>query len=301
MGLLCNIASVFLNPRITSGALLLATAGMAVAGHSIRVPVADSFELPVGRGTGSGYYVFRGYAPNGHQGEDWNGNGGGNTDLGDPVTSTADGVVVFSDDYLRGWGNVVIVRHSYRDSAGNMKMVDSLYGHLDQRTVRVYQVVKRGQQVGTIGTAHGKYYAHLHFEMRKNLKIGMQRMSYAQDYSNYFSPRQFVAQNRTLKGGDMVDMPVDTFAGQGGSLPNDPPPKRPELVKRRNDVVPADPGPKPAANPAAVARREEDIRRKREAEMARIIDENSKKVAAMRDEDMDGFWDRLRKKLGKKK
>ena len=228
MDMLCIMSSPFRKvcPWLVVAAAALCPVDSAQAAHTIRVPVVSNFEIPVGKGTGAGYYVFRGYAPNGHQGEDWNGNGGGNTDLGDPVTATADGVVVFSDDYQRGWGNVVIVRHAYRDSSGAMKMVDSLYGHLDVRSVRIYQVVRRGQQVGTIGTAHGKYMAHLHFEMRKNLRIGMQRNSYAQDYSNYYSPRQFIAQNRTLRGGDMTEVPVDSFAGQGGALPDEPPPKR---------------------------------------------------------------------------
>ena len=50
-----------------------------------------------------------------------------------------------------------------------------------------------------------------------------------------------------------------------------------------------------------MARREEGVRRRREAEMARVIEENRRKVDAMKDEDMDGFWSRLRKKLGKNK
>jgi hypothetical protein len=275
----------------------------AVAGHSARVPVADGFVTPVGNPPAVGYYVFRGYAPNGHQGEDWNGNGGGNTDLGDPVYSTADGVVVFSEDYYRGWGNVVIVRHAYRDAKGTLQTVDSLYGHLDARSVRMYETVRKGQQVGTIGTAHGKYYAHLHFEMRKNLRIGMQRSSYARDYSNYFSPRAFVAAHRTLQGGDTTVVPVDTFAGQGGDLPDEPPPKRPELVRRgettpKREVTRRD---IPARDPKYLARQEEAKRRAQANELQRLAEENRKRVAALKDEDIDSFWSRLKNKLGKKK
>ena len=60
--------------------------------------------LPIGKPGGAGYYVNRGYTPNAHMGEDWNGNGGGNSDLGDPVYATADGVVVYSEDFRRSWG-----------------------------------------------------------------------------------------------------------------------------------------------------------------------------------------------------
>src|SRR5688500_19941808 len=73
------------------------------AAHTIRVTVADGFDLPVGKPNAEGYYVYRGYAPHAHQGEDWNGNGGGNSDLGDPVYATAEGVVVYSEDYRRSW------------------------------------------------------------------------------------------------------------------------------------------------------------------------------------------------------
>ncbi len=149
---------------------------------AILAPLADGFDFPVGKPDAKNYRKARGFWPNGHLGEDWNGTGGGNSDLGDPVYSIADGVVVASDDYKKGWGNAVIVRYAYRESSGQIRMVDALYVHLDKRTVRKYEVVKRGQQVGTIGTNRGMYYAHLHFEIRKNLQIGMNRSQFARDY-----------------------------------------------------------------------------------------------------------------------
>lgn len=258
----------------------------ARAGHTIRVSVADGFQLPVGNGTGEGYYVYRGYSPNAHQGEDWNGKGGGNTDLGDPVYATADGVVVYSEDYRRSWGNLVIVRHAYRGTDGAIQFADSLYAHLHARSVRLYQMVKRGQQVGTIGTAHGLYAAHLHFEIRKNLKIGPHQRSYARDYSNYFSPRQFIAAKRQLTGGDTAQVPVDTFLGQGSETAsaNTGPGKR--------DI--------PVRDPKAVARDNEAARQKREQDLKKLVEENRRKVAAMKEEDMDTFWERLRSRMKKK-
>jgi murein DD-endopeptidase MepM/ murein hydrolase activator NlpD len=267
----------------------LAAAGSAQADHTIRVTVADGFDLPVGvRGNTEGYYVFRGYAPNAHQGEDWNGNGGGNSDLGDPVHAAADGVVVYSEDYRRSWGNLIIIRHAYRGTDGSIQIADSVYAHLDQRNVRLYQMVKRGQVVGTIGTAHGIYPAHLHFEMRKNIQIGPFQTSFARDYSNYFSPRQFIATRRQLKGGDSAIVPVDTFAGQGAVAAN---PKKP-----------VDPGSRdiPIRDPRQVAKDEEAARQKRELDLKKLVEENRKKVAAMKEEDMDAFWTRVRSKLGKK-
>jgi murein DD-endopeptidase MepM/ murein hydrolase activator NlpD len=175
-----------------------------------------------------------------------------------------------------------------------MQIVDSVYAHLDQRHVRLYQMVRRGQVVGTIGTAHGLYPAHLHFEMRKNLQIGPYQTSFARDYSNYFSPRQFIAQRRQLKGGDAAVVPVDTFAGQGGGTPpavagNVKPPADPI----RRDI--------PLRDPRQVAKDEEAARLKREMDLKRLVEENRKKVESMKEEDMDAFWSRVRSKLGKKK
>ncbi len=165
------------------------------------VKLADGFDYPVGKPNGEGYYVARGYRPNGHQGEDWNGNRGGDTDLGDPVYTVAHGIVVFAKDVRAGWGNVVIVRHNYRDTDGAIKAVDSLYGHLESILVREGQQVRRGDQIGKIGNNRGMYDAHLHFEMHRNLNLGIDRAAFARDFSNYYSPRDFINARRSLSGG----------------------------------------------------------------------------------------------------
>ena len=133
-------------------------------------------------------------------GEDWDGIGGGDTDFNDPIYSIGDGIVVFARDVHLGWGNVVIVRHAYRES-GTVKHIDSLYGHLNSILVRRGQRVARGQQVGTMGTAHGQYDAHLHLELRKNLEIGMSKSKFQKNFSNYYDPSQFIATHRHLSGG----------------------------------------------------------------------------------------------------
>ena len=160
--------------------------------------LADGFDFPVGKPDGRGYYKARGFRANRHVGEDWDGLGGGNTDLRDPVFSIADGVVVYARDVHLGWGNVIIVRHAFRDS-GAVKNVDALYGHLNQIFVRRGQNVIRGQRIATIGTAHGVYHAHLHFEMRKNIAIGMNRAVFRRDFSNYYDPSKFVLSHRRLQ------------------------------------------------------------------------------------------------------
>jgi murein DD-endopeptidase MepM/ murein hydrolase activator NlpD len=175
--------------------------------------LADGFDYPVGKPDGAGYYIFRGFSPNGHLGEDWNGNGGGDTDEGDPVYSIAHGVVVFSEDYKKGWGNVVIVRHAYREQNGQIAFVDSLYGHLKVRSVSLGQQVTRGQLVGTIGCGpYRMYAAHLHFEIRKDLRVGMRRELYPRTYETYYTPKQFMDLRRSLRFEDRtVRVPINTF------------------------------------------------------------------------------------------
>jgi murein DD-endopeptidase MepM/ murein hydrolase activator NlpD len=159
--------------------------------------VADGFDFPVGKRDALGYHKARGFQPNGHLGEDWNGNGGGDSDMGDPVCAIGNGIVVFSRDVHLGWGNVVIVRHAFYEN-GQMHCIDSLYGHLNNVLVSEGQAVSRGERIGAIGTAHGMYYAHLHFEIRKNLAIGMNRAAFARDFSSYYDPSEFIRTHRTL-------------------------------------------------------------------------------------------------------
>ncbi len=194
---------------------------LAPAADHVRCQLADGFDFPVGKPNGEGYYKSRGYFPNGHLGEDWNGRGGGNSDLGDPIYSCARGVVVISENVRGGWGNCVLVRHAYRDATGKIAMVDSLYAHLHQRAVRVGQVVEKGQQVGTMGGNNGMYYVHLHFEMRKNLRIGMNRPLFARDNSNYYSPTDFINKHRSLPVSfQKYPIPLGLFAPYGRALDN---------------------------------------------------------------------------------
>ncbi|MBU3664452.1 MAG: M23 family metallopeptidase [Chthoniobacterales bacterium] len=172
---------------------------------------ADGFDMPVGKPDAEGYYRSRGLIIGRHMGDDWNGNGMGNTDLGAPVYSTAHGLVVYARDARMGWGKTVIVRHVYWEG-GRWNYVDSFYTHMHQIFVREGQQVRRGQLVGSIGTNRGMYVAHLHFEIRKNLRIGINQGSYRKDLSNYYRPYEFILGRRTLQGGNRrVSVPLNTF------------------------------------------------------------------------------------------
>lgn len=197
-------------------AFILGMIRVAPAFDTTPVPLADGFDLPVGQ-NGLSYYKARGVRPNGHLGEDWNGVGGGDTDLGDPIYSAANGIVTFAEDFRLGWGNVVIIRSAYMEN-GEMKFVDSLYGHLLDFRVKKGDIVKRDQLIARMGNNRGMYPAHLHFEMRKNINVGMFRSSFPRDWSVYWSPTEFVAAHRTCEGGDrLADVPINTY-------PNSPPP-----------------------------------------------------------------------------
>jgi hypothetical protein len=193
-------------------ALICGLNQVASALDMANVPLADGFDLPVGK-NGKSYYKARGVRPNGHLGEDWNGVGGGDTDLGDPIYSAADGIVTFAQDYRLGWGNVVIIRSAYMEN-GDVNYVDSLYGHLLDFSVRVGQIIKRGQLIARMGSNRGMYPAHLHFEMRKNINVGMYRNSFPRDWSVYWSPQDFIGSHRNCSGNSrIVDVPVNTYPG----------------------------------------------------------------------------------------
>ncbi len=206
---------------ITAVSLLFA-AGPVRAFETVSCQLANGFDYPVGKPDAKGYRKARGFWPNGHLGEDWNGNAGGNQDMGDPIYAIGGGVVVYSQDVKLGWGNCVIIRHIFREPSGKIEMVDSLYGHLLDRKVRVGENVERGQLVGRMGNNNGMYPAHLHLEVRKNLAIGMNRSKFARDYSNYYSPTAFIQGHRQLAADfKKYDVPVNTFAPHGQELNNE--------------------------------------------------------------------------------
>ncbi len=172
--------------------------------------VADAFDFPVGKPDAVGYYTSRGFLSY-HPGEDWNSIDGGNKDIGHPVYSIGNGLVVFARDARRGWGNVVIIRHTYI-SGGKLNSIDSFYAHLQRITVREGQQATRGLQVGTIGTNRGMYTAHLHFEIRQNLAIGINRSAFRNDLINYYKPSNFILEHRKLLGtGRNALVAINTF------------------------------------------------------------------------------------------
>lgn len=200
-------------------ACCLICASAASAGE-MSVNLADGFDFPVGKPNADGYYKSRGLRlrdPK-HFGEDWNGRAGGDSDLGAPVYAIADGVVTFAYNVRGGWGNVVLTRHAYRDpSSGQVKYIDTLNGHLNEMKVKTGEIIKRGQQIGTIGSNFGMYPAHLHFEIRHNITIGLARNNVASDMTNWADPTAFINKYRKLTHEWRADkMPIGTYLDYKG-------------------------------------------------------------------------------------
>lgn len=153
--------------------------------------LALHFDWPVGKPNGEGYYNAQPFGKNNHLGEDLNATTGGNSDLGHPIYAVANGKVSFAEDVQGGWGNIIRIVHQLEDGT----RVESLYAHCDQIDVKPNSWVKKGDQIGTIGDAHGQYYAHLHFEMRSNTEMPIGG-GYSSNQKGYLNPLKFIQSHR---------------------------------------------------------------------------------------------------------
>jgi len=167
------------------------------------------FDFPVGIPDGSGFK--NGNIPGGsdgwgylewngsnfHPGEDWN-KGSGSADYGEPVFSISNGTIVTAQNYGGNWGNIVLIRHT---ESGGMD-VWSQYSHLSAMNVKRGDKVTKGQIVGKIGDAGGRWASHLHFETRRK-DVGADfwpKSSWTRENVGefYFSPSEFIQANRPL-------------------------------------------------------------------------------------------------------
>ncbi|WP_027896883.1 peptidoglycan DD-metalloendopeptidase family protein [Zestomonas thermotolerans] len=82
-------------------------------------------------------------------------------ELGQPVFAASDGSVVYAGSGLRGYGELVIIKHS--------DTYVSAYGHNRRLLVREGQQVKAGQTIAEMGST-GTDRVKLHFEIRRQGK-----------------------------------------------------------------------------------------------------------------------------------
>lgn len=132
-----------------------------------RAPIAPRADWPMGSEGGALTYNAQPFLMDRHLGDDLNGIGGWDSDLGDAVYAVAGGEVMFAGWPSDGWGKVMIVIHQTED--GNL--IQSFYGHLESIYFPVGARVRRGEKIGTVGKGNGQYLAHLHFEVREGSMI----------------------------------------------------------------------------------------------------------------------------------
>jgi hypothetical protein len=160
------------------------------------LPEAVRWDMPLGSEHGALTYNAQPFRTTRHLGDDLNGIGGYNSDLRDPVYAAATGRVVYRGVPGPGWGNMIILAHWVRNAeTGELEVVQSMYAHLDTSLVEPDQVVARGQKIATVGTAFGKYFAHLHFEIRLGPYV-FPGVGYADTPLNCVSPEKFIAEHR---------------------------------------------------------------------------------------------------------
>jgi lipoprotein NlpD len=81
--------------------------------------------------------------------------------VGDPVNAAADGRVVYAGAGLRGYGNLIILKHN------NTYL--TAYAHNQALLVKEDQVIKRGQKIAEMGNSDAEQ-VKLHFEIRRQGK-----------------------------------------------------------------------------------------------------------------------------------
>lgn len=82
---------------------------------------------------------------------------------GKPIYASGDGTVIFADYSTNGYGKHVIIDHG-------VDGLSTLYGHMSKITVKKGDKVKRGQEIGKIGSTGMSTGPHLHYEVRINGK-----------------------------------------------------------------------------------------------------------------------------------
>ncbi len=97
--------------------------------------------------------IVQGYSPtNGEKGVDIAGT------MGEPIYAASSGKVAYAGNGLRGYGNLVIIKH-------NDEFL-SAYAHNQKILVHEGQEIKAGQQIATMGNTESKT-VMLHFEIRE--------------------------------------------------------------------------------------------------------------------------------------
>jgi murein DD-endopeptidase MepM/ murein hydrolase activator NlpD len=125
-------------------------------------PVAD--EKPTGTASSTASFrwpvrgrVIQAFGPKASGGQ----NDGINVSVpeGTPIKAAEDGVVAYAGSELKGYGNLVLLRHA--------NGFVTAYAHASELNVKKGETVKRGQVIGKAGSTGNVTGPQLHFEVRK--------------------------------------------------------------------------------------------------------------------------------------
>jgi murein DD-endopeptidase MepM/ murein hydrolase activator NlpD len=142
---------------LTAGQKLMLPGGKKKVVPSNYYPLTRVYTTPAGALQGSGRFAWptRGVLTQGY----WSGHLGidiGNV-TGTPIYAADDGYVVLAGQDTWGYGNQVLIDH------GNGFL--TRYAHLHRIQVKAGDSVKKGQQIGTMGSTGRSTGPHLHFEV----------------------------------------------------------------------------------------------------------------------------------------
>lgn len=96
--------------------------------------------------------TLAGFSEGGNKGVDIGGK------AGQPILASADGKVVYSGSGLRGYGNLIIIKHN--------NIFLTAYAHNSKLLVKEGQLVKQGQKIAEMGNSDSSQ-VMLHFEIRR--------------------------------------------------------------------------------------------------------------------------------------
>jgi murein DD-endopeptidase MepM/ murein hydrolase activator NlpD len=82
--------------------------------------------------------------------------------IGTPIKASNAGTVIYSNNTIKGYGNLVIIRHS--------EEYVTVYAHNQVNLVEERTWVEKGQIIGKVGQTGRASGPHLHFEIRRNNK-----------------------------------------------------------------------------------------------------------------------------------
>jgi lipoprotein NlpD len=143
-----------LPPASAPSSAASATRAPATAVPSTPAPAADE-DIPWGWPTPGAANVLAGFDEQKNKGIDIAGR------AGDPVVAAADGRVVYAGAGLRGYGNLIILKHN------NTYL--TAYAHNQTLLVKEDQAVRKGQKIAEMGSTDTDR-VKLHFEIRRQGK-----------------------------------------------------------------------------------------------------------------------------------